>query len=111
VRARLLNAARNCCSALSGSYSINNTMFGVNTEFGRGVVAFVLESRMIAHRCQLFLASVLGPLSKPNFTHINDHADGNLVGFFQSSRCGWNWDRDPAFLGWSPCSPLFRAIL
>ncbi|MEP3303983.1 MAG: tripartite tricarboxylate transporter permease [Hoeflea sp.] len=76
----LLNAAV-LLFCIVGSYSINNTMFGVTLMLAAGVVAFVLESRMIAI-APVILGIVLGPLVETNFTTSMIIADGNLVGFF-----------------------------
>tara|TARA_R110000868_G_scaffold23357_1_gene94326 strand:- start:3957 stop:5468 length:1512 start_codon:yes stop_codon:yes gene_type:complete len=76
----LLNAAV-LLFCIVGSYSINNTMFGVTLMLGAGAIAFVLESRMIAI-APIILGIVLGPLVETNFTTSMMIADGNVIGFF-----------------------------
>jgi TctA family transporter len=56
-------------------------MFGVWLMLGAGVVAYVLEARMIAI-APIILGIVLGPLVETNFTTSMMIADGNLLGFF-----------------------------
>ncbi|MNL57818.1 hypothetical protein D3C87_1814080 [compost metagenome] len=56
-------------------------MFGVVLMLGAGVVAYVLEARMIAI-APIILGIVLGPLVETNFTTSMMIADGNLLGFF-----------------------------
>src|SRR5690606_682742 len=77
----LLNAAI-LLFRIVGSYSINNTMFGVWLMLAAGVVAYVLEARMIAI-APIILGIVLGPLVETNFTTSMMIADGNLIGFFE----------------------------
>ena len=76
----LLNAAI-LLFCIVGSYSINNSMFGVMMMLGAGVIAYVLEARMIAI-APIILGIVLGPLVETNFTTSMMIADGNLLGFF-----------------------------
>ncbi|WDR07228.1 tripartite tricarboxylate transporter permease [Devosia rhodophyticola] len=76
----LLNAAV-LLFCIVGSYSINNSMFGVMLMLGAGLLAFVLESRMIAI-APIILGIVLGPLVETNFTTSMMIADGSMLGFF-----------------------------
>jgi TctA family transporter len=76
----LLNAAI-LLFCIVGSYSINNSMFGVWVMLGAGMVAYVLEARMIAI-APIILGIVLGPLVETNFTTSMMIADGNILGFF-----------------------------
>ena len=76
----LLNAAI-LLFCIVGSYSMNNSMFGVWLMLGSGVIAYVLESRMIAI-APIILGIVLGPLVESNFTTSMMISDGSLLGFF-----------------------------
>ncbi|MDP2779124.1 tripartite tricarboxylate transporter permease [Devosia sp.] len=76
----LLNAAI-LLFCIVGSYSMNNSMFGVVLMLGAGVIAYVLEARMIAI-APIILGIVLGPLVESNFTTSMIISDGSLLGFF-----------------------------
>jgi TctA family transporter len=76
----LLNAAI-LLFCIVGSYSMNNSMFGVWLMLAAGVVAYVLEARMIAI-APIILGIVLGPLVESNFTTSMMISDGSLLGFF-----------------------------
>jgi len=76
----LLNAAI-LLFCIVGSYSINNSMFGVYVMLIMGVLAFFLEARSIAI-APIILGIVLGPLVESNFTTSMIIADGNFMGFF-----------------------------
>lgn len=76
----LLNAAI-LLFCIVGSYSINNSMFGVTLMLGAGVIAYILEARSIAI-APIILGIVLGPLLEQNFTTSMMIADGNFAGFF-----------------------------
>jgi TctA family transporter len=60
---------------------MNNSMFGVTLMLIAGVVAYVLEARMIAI-APIILGIVLGPLVESNFTTSMMISDGSLLGFF-----------------------------
>jgi putative tricarboxylic transport membrane protein len=64
-----------------GSYSINNTLFGVGIMLGLGVIAYVLQSRDFAI-APIILGIVLGPLVEQSFTTSMTIARGDLWGFF-----------------------------
>ena len=76
----LLNAAI-LLFCIVGSYSMNNSMFGVWLMLFAGIIAYVLESRMIAI-APIILGIVLGPLVESNFTTSMMISDGSLLGFF-----------------------------
>jgi len=76
----LLNAAI-LLFCIVGSYSINNTMFGVIVMLVLGIVAFILESRQFAI-APIILGIVLGPLVEQNFTTSMMITSGNFLGFF-----------------------------
>lgn len=65
-----------------GSYSINNTLFGVSIMLVLGVIAYVLQSRNFAI-APIILGIVLGPLVEQSFTTSMTIARGDLLGFFQ----------------------------
>ncbi len=77
----LLNAAI-LLFCLVGSFSINNTMFGVGVMLALGVIAYVLESRRFAI-APIILGIVLGPLVEGNFTTSMIITSGNFLGFFE----------------------------
>lgn len=60
---------------------MNNSLFGVWLMLGSGVIAYVLESRMIAI-APIILGIVLGPLVESNFTTSMMISDGSVLGFF-----------------------------
>ncbi len=76
----LLNAAI-LLFCIVGSYSMNNSMFGVIVMIVMGVVAYILESRRFAI-APIILGIVLGPLVETNFTSSMMITDGNFAGFF-----------------------------
>ncbi|SDU33079.1 tripartite tricarboxylate transporter permease [Stappia sp. ES.058] len=65
-----------------GSYSINNTLFGVGIMLGLGVIAYFLQSRDFAI-APIILGIVLGPLVEQSFTTSMTIARGDLWGFFE----------------------------
>src|SRR5690606_4671020 len=65
-----------------GSFSMNNSMFGVVVMLVMGVVAYALEARRFAV-APIILGIVLGPLVEQNFTTSMMIADGNSFGFFE----------------------------
>ncbi|WP_227283934.1 tripartite tricarboxylate transporter permease [Boseongicola sp. H5] len=65
-----------------GSYSINNTMFGVLVMLVLGVLAYILQSRDFAI-APIILGIVLGPLVEQSFTTSMTIARGEIVGFFE----------------------------
>ncbi|UJQ93976.1 tripartite tricarboxylate transporter permease [Mariluticola halotolerans] len=77
----LLNAAI-LLFCLVGSFSINNTMFGVGVMLALGIIAYVLESRRFAI-APIILGIVLGPLVEGNFTTSMIITSGNFLGFFE----------------------------
>ncbi|KKB12413.1 C4-dicarboxylate ABC transporter permease [Devosia geojensis] len=82
----LLNAAI-LLFCIVGSYSINNTMFGVIIMLVLGIVAFILESRQFAI-APIILGIVLGPLVEQNFTTSMMITSGNFLGFFSRPIAG-----------------------
>ena len=76
----LLNAAI-LLFCIVGSFSINNTMFGVGVMLILGIIAYVLESRQFAI-APIILGIVLGPLVETNFTTSMIITSGNFAGFF-----------------------------
>jgi TctA family transporter len=64
-----------------GSYSINNTLFGVGVMLVLGVIAYILQSREFAI-APIILGIVLGPLVEQSFTTSMTIARGDLTGFF-----------------------------
>lgn len=76
----LLNAAI-LLFCMVGSFSINNTMFGVGVMLVLGIVAYILESRHFSI-APIILGIVLGPLVETNFTTSMIISSGNFIGFF-----------------------------
>lgn len=77
----LLNAAI-LLFCIVGSYSINNTMFGVTIMLALGVIAFFLEKSGFAI-APIILGIVLGPLVEQNFTTSMIITNGNVLGLFE----------------------------
>lgn len=77
----LLNAAI-LLFCIVGSYSINNTMFGVTIMLALGVIAFFLEKSGFAI-APIILGIVLGPLVEQNFTTSMIITNGNVFGLFE----------------------------
>lgn len=77
----LLNAAI-LLFCVVGSYSINNTMFGVTVMLVLGVMAFFMEKSGFA-MAPVILGIVLGPLVEQNFTTSMIIANGNVFGLFE----------------------------
>lgn len=77
----LLNAAI-LLFCVVGSYSINNTMFGVSIMLALGVMAFFLEKSGFA-MAPVILGIVLGPLVEQNFTTSMIITNGDLLGLFE----------------------------
>jgi TctA family transporter len=76
----LLNAAI-LLFCIVGSFSINNTMFGVGVMLVMGVIAYVLEANRFAI-APIILGIVLGPLVETNFTTSMIITNGNVLGLF-----------------------------
>lgn len=76
----LLNAAI-LLFCLVGSFSINNSMFGIVVMLALGIIAYVLEARRFAV-APIILGIVLGPLVETNFTTSMIITGGNFFGFF-----------------------------
>lgn len=76
----LLNAAI-LLFCVVGSYSINNTMFGVGIMLALGVMAFFMEKSGFA-MAPVILGIVLGPLVEQNFTTSMIITNGDLLGLF-----------------------------
>lgn len=77
----LLNAAI-LLFCIVGSYSINNTMFGVTIMLALGVIAFFLEKSGFAI-APIILGIVLGPLVEQNFTTSMIITNGSVLGLFE----------------------------
>lgn len=77
----LLNAAI-LLFCVVGSYSINNTMFGVSIMLALGVMAFFMEKSGFA-MAPVILGIVLGPLVEQNFTTSMIITNGDLLGLFE----------------------------
>lgn len=77
----LLNAAI-LLFCVVGSYSINNTMFGVGIMLALGVMAFFMEKSGFA-MAPVILGIVLGPLVEQNFTTSMIITNGDLLGLFE----------------------------
>jgi len=77
----LLNAAI-LVFCIVGSYSINNTMFGVTVMLVLGIIAYYLEAAQFAI-APIILGIVLGPFVEQNFTTSMIITNGNLLGFFE----------------------------
>ncbi|MBD9388207.1 tripartite tricarboxylate transporter permease [Agrobacterium sp. AGB01] len=77
----LLNAAI-LLFCVVGSYSINNTMFGVTVMLVLGVMAFFMEKSGFA-MAPVILGIVLGPLVEQNFTTSMIITNGNVFGLFE----------------------------
>lgn len=77
----LLNAAI-LVFCIVGSYSINNTMFGVLVMLALGIIAWHLEALNFAI-APIILGIVLGPLVEQNFTTSMIITGGSLTGFFE----------------------------
>lgn len=77
----LLNAAI-LLFCVVGSYSINNTMFGVTVMLVLGITAFFMEKSGFAI-APVILGIVLGPLVEQNFTTSMIITNGNVFGLFE----------------------------
>lgn len=77
----LLNAAI-LLFCVVGSYSINNTMFGVTVMLVLGIAAFFMEKSGFAI-APVILGIVLGPLVEQNFTTSMIITNGNVFGLFE----------------------------
>jgi TctA family transporter len=82
----LLNAAI-LLFCIVGSFSINNTMFGVGVMLVMGVIAYVLEANRFAI-APIILGIVLGPLVETNFTTSMIITNGNVLGLFSRPIAG-----------------------
>lgn len=76
----LLNAAI-LLFCIVGSFSINNTMFGVVVMLVLGAMAFILEKHRFAI-APIILGMVLGPLVEQNFITSMTISGGDLAGLF-----------------------------
>lgn len=77
----LLNAAI-LLLCIVGSFSINNTMFGVVVMLVLGVAAYILEKHRFAI-APIVLGMVLGPLVEQNFITSMTISGGSLLGLFE----------------------------
>lgn len=87
----LLNAAV-LLFCIVGSYSINNSMFGVTIMLIMGVMAYFLQARSVAI-APIILGIVLGPLAGIQFHDLDDNRRRQFHGLFRASgggraRCG-----------------------
>lgn len=76
----MLNAAI-LLFCIVGSFSINNTMFGVGIMLVMGVLAYILEANRFAV-APIILGIVLGPLVEQNFITSMIITRGDLLGLF-----------------------------
>ena len=65
-----------------GSFSINNSVFGVGTMLFFGILGFLMEENDIPI-APAILGLVLGPMLEQNFITSMIKADGELVAFFE----------------------------